>query len=237
MRRKKNQYEEDLLRDADDYVENELVDYTQLFSAHNWEDAKTSARVGGNKKAIDTAERLWQLACRYFEYTEANLAKKHDFIKSGPFAGKTIVTYHPRPFSWVNFEAFLWIKGYVSNLNNYRHNVGGRYTEFIEVIRAIGNVIKGQKFDGAAVGIFNSSIILKDLYPSETKGNRGEGQPATQGPPTYTAPVINVYYDGAPPLAGSENEVDTRRAPRQEDEGPKAYESSEPEFDTNVDGL
>jgi hypothetical protein len=198
--------EEDL---EDDYEDRDPgVDVASLFSAFDWKGAKRSAKVGGRKKLFENPSKLWALACQYFEYTESNPVRKHDFIRSGVMAGKAIYTYHPRPFTWMGFESFLWVRGICSTLEPYRENREGRYEEYVEVIRAIGNVMKSQKFDGAAVGLFKEGLIVRDLYPEKEKGE--ERDPAN-GAPQFTAPVVNVYFDGAPPLSNSEAEVDTTR--------------------------
>lgn len=189
--------------------EEDGVEYAKLFSAFDWKGAKRSARVRGGQKIFESPEKLWALACQYFEYTENNPIRRHDFIRAGLMAGKAVYTYHPRPFTWAGFESFLWVRGICSTLEPYRENREKRYTEYVEVIRAIGNIIKSQKFDGAAVGLFKEGLIIRDLYPSEIKGKEGDAQGA--GATQYSAPVVNVYYDGAPPLANREADVDTNK--------------------------
>lgn len=188
-------------------------DLVKLFSPFDWSDAKRSVRYGGKKKTFDSPERLWFYACQYFEHTENNPIKEHDFIKGGNLAGKVVLKIHPRPFTWYGFETFLWIRGVCSSLAMYRTNRDNRYEDYQEVLEGIANVMKSQKFDGAAVGMFKEGLISREIWgDSKSNGGESEGEGNNRGGGNnFGAPVINVYYDGAPPLSQSENEVDTKR--------------------------
>lgn len=207
---KRRQYDEDEEDINEEVLNGDLV---KLFSPFDWGDAKRSVRYGGKKKVFDSPERLWAYACQYFEHVENNPIKEHDFIKGGNLAGKVVLKIHPRPFTWFGFESFLWVRGVCSSLGMYKNNRGGNYDEYQEVLEGIGNVMKSQKFDGAAVGMFKEGIISREIW-GDAKNNGGEGNEggnANGVGNNFGAPVINVYYDGAPPLATSENDVDTKR--------------------------
>lgn len=116
----------------------------------------------GPNKALSVAQ-LWELACQYFEEVDATPFKKQDFIKGGDAAGQIVELDNIRPYTWQGFENYLASNNYIHSLDAYRQNKEGRYSEYVDVIKAIANIIYDQKFSGAAVGAFNANIIIPDL--------------------------------------------------------------------------
>jgi hypothetical protein len=49
--------------------------------------------------------------------------------------------------------------------------------DFSEVIHAIEEIIRTQKFEGAAVGAFNANIIARDLGMVDKKDVTSDGKP------------------------------------------------------------
>lgn len=123
----------------------------------------------GRKKAIRTPQKMWTLACEYFEETDANPFMKNEAIKSGELAGTVMQVPTIRPYSWEGFSDYLLSQGIAGDVDNYRINRDGRYSEFTGVMREIKAVMFQQKFDGAAVGAFNSNVIVRDLHLVEKK--------------------------------------------------------------------
>lgn len=132
----------------------------------------------GRPKAIASPKKMWALACDYFRsIDERPLLKQEqrkspikiekgtvidedlrDEIKSPVIGIETM-----RPYTWAGFEAYLFERGILANLDHYKCNLENRYQEFIEIIRAIDKVMYAQKFEGAAAGAFNANIIARDL--------------------------------------------------------------------------
>lgn len=117
----------------------------------------------GRPKAIPTPERLWELACDYFEDVDNNPIQKEELIKGGMFAGDKGKVNLQRPYTFEGLEVYLYLNGIISKLDDYRANTGGAYSDFQDVIRMIEKTIRTQKFEGASAGIFNSSIIAAEL--------------------------------------------------------------------------
>ena len=117
----------------------------------------------GRPKAIPTPERLWELACDYFEDVDNNPITKEELIKGGMFAGDKGIINLQRPYTFEGLEVYLYLNGIISKLDDYRANTGGAYSDFQDVIRTIEKTIRTQKFEGASAGIFNSSIIAAEL--------------------------------------------------------------------------
>ena len=121
----------------------------------------------GRPKAIPTPERLWELACDYFEDVDNNPIQKEELIKGGMFAGDKGTVNLQRPYTWDGFSSWLYINGVINKLDDYRLNTGDAYSNFQGIIRAIGEVMRSQKFEGASAGIFNSNIIARELGLAE----------------------------------------------------------------------
>lgn len=133
-----------------------------------WEQrSKKVPKVGRPKKL--TPELMWKMACKYFERSQRDVIVKKDFIKSGPQAGKIIEIGVHAPYTWEGFNVFLTEKIGLVNLKYYRYNFEGRYSEFEEIVSQIDAIMYTQKFNGAAVGLFNSSIIARELGLAEQK--------------------------------------------------------------------
>ena len=114
-------------------------------------------------KAIPNPETLWELACLYFERTDNAPLHKKDFIRGGDNAGKEVNIKAARPYTWSAFEDYLFEEGVIMYLDDYRYDRGGKYSEFKEVVELIGRVMYANKFEGASVGLFNPSIIAREL--------------------------------------------------------------------------
>lgn len=132
----------------------------------------------GRPKAIRTPKEMWKHACDYFrsidEYPFLKQEQRKSPIKiergaiidddlreeiKNPVIGLETI----RPYTWAGFEAYLFERGVLANLDHYKANLDNRYQEFIEIIRAIDKIMFAQKFEGAAAGVFNANIIARDL--------------------------------------------------------------------------
>lgn len=132
----------------------------------------------GRPKAIRTPKEMWEYACGYFrsidEYPFLKQEQRKNPIKiekgtiiddnlreeiKNPVIGLETI----RPYTWAGFEAYLFERGVLANLDHYKCNLENRYQEFIGVIRAIDKIMFAQKFEGAAAGVFNANIIARDL--------------------------------------------------------------------------
>ena len=132
----------------------------------------------GKPKAIKTPQKLWELACDYFKTIDERPFLKQEQRKSPIKIEKGAIIDEDlreeiknpvieletiRPYTWAGFEAYLFEKGIITNLDDYRQNVDNRYQDYVGIIRAIGKVMFAQKFEGAAAGAFNANIIAREL--------------------------------------------------------------------------
>lgn len=121
----------------------------------------------GRPKKIESAEKMWEYACQYFNEVDETPFRKQDFIRGGTSAGTKIHLDSNRPYSWAGFETFMIRYGIISNLDHYRANTNDAYSEFRGIIASIDKVMFDNKFEGATVGVFNASIIARDLQLAE----------------------------------------------------------------------
>ena len=121
----------------------------------------------GRPKKIESPEKLWDYACEYFAEIDSTPFQKQDFIRGGESAGMKVHLDNIRPYSWAGFETHLIKHGIIYKLDNYRSNTNGAYEEFRDVVAGIDKVMFDNKFEGATVGAFNSSIIARDLQLAE----------------------------------------------------------------------
>jgi len=126
-----------------------------------WQERKKN--LSGRPKKIKTPKVLWGYFCDYCERVQTNPFKKQDFIRGGELAGQIVELDTIRPLTWQGFEDYLFEKKVIVRLDDYKSNKEGRYADFADIITRIGNAIYSNKFEGAAVGAFNSNIIARDL--------------------------------------------------------------------------
>lgn len=140
----------------------------------------------GRPPKYDNPDQLWEDVCRYFQWADDNPILKTDF------KGKEVETVQydlQRPYTWRGLYAFLRVK----DLEHYKTK-----SEFSEILAHIDNIIFSNKFDGAAVGIFNHSIIARDLGLVDKQDHTTKGEkiltPVTAG--TMTREEMLQYLDG-----------------------------------------
>lgn len=103
-----------------------------------------------------TPGSLWEKACEFFEWCEANPWLRKDFVRSGERAGQIIDIPITRPFTISGLCIYLGIA-------NKTFLAYEKREEFIQITTRIREIATTQKFEGAAVGVFNSNIIARDL--------------------------------------------------------------------------
>lgn len=112
--------------------------------------------TSGREKTFESPEELWRSACEYFEYTDSRKWNKVDF------KGKDVEMVEiptDTPYTQTGLCIFLDIT--MNTWSNYRSKDG--YEDFFRVVELIDQIIYTQKFEGATVGAYNSSIIARDL--------------------------------------------------------------------------
>ncbi len=119
----------------------------------------------GRDKIFNTPEALWNAACDYFEWCEENPMIEQDFVKTGQAAGNIVLLKRMRPFTIKNMCRFLGCHSIY--FHEFEQSVKDKTDEknaaFSKICTYIREIIEDQKYQGAAVGFFNATIIARDL--------------------------------------------------------------------------
>lgn len=140
----------------------------------------------GRGKIYDNPDDLWNDAVDYFDWCDDNPWMKNEQLKKPTIVidddgNEQLVTIcqipTARPYTLSGLCLFLNIDEVT--FNNYCGKEG--YEVFFNVCTRIKLAIYNQKYEGAAVGAFNPSIIARDLGLADKKELSGEvGMPVIQ---------------------------------------------------------
>lgn len=122
----------------------------------------------GAKPKFETPEDLWSAAVEYFEWVDANPLYEDQLIT---FQGKA--THEPVAKMRAMTMAGLWsfIDVHADTWGEWKRS----RPDLSEVITRAESVVFQQKFEGAAAGLLNGSIIARDLGLSDRKEVSGAG--------------------------------------------------------------
>ena len=114
------------------------------------------AQPGGvTPKVYETPAELWAAAVDAFEWLTTHPLKEEQlFHYKG--AVKSHYARKMRPFTWEGVALLMGL--HFKGLKTYWDR-----PEFVEVMEYIADVIRTQKFEGAAAGFLNASLIARDL--------------------------------------------------------------------------
>ncbi len=114
----------------------------------------------GRGRLFSTPELLWEAACEYFDWCDKHPWEKVDF-KGKELQEVKIPTARPYTITGLCL--------YMDCSKNFLDQFESRLTDneqdkdFSGIITRIRETIYTQKFEGAAVGAYNASIIARDL--------------------------------------------------------------------------
>ena len=116
----------------------------------------TGGRVGRVEDMFQDPERLRLAAVMYFGWAESSQVMVGEMVKSGLMAGEIYTVPRHRVFSISGLAVYL-------GLGVQRFNRLCKRPELEDVRDWIDSVIRAQKFELAAAGAINASLIAKDL--------------------------------------------------------------------------
>lgn len=116
------------------------------------------------KKNIQTPAKLYAYFSSYKKHCKDN-PKKENFWSSR--SEKEVSVSREVPYTWDGFEIWLKSNKVLVRLDDYKSNKDSRYTQYADIIRAIGMEIYEDKFTGAVAGIYQNNIIARDLGLSD----------------------------------------------------------------------
>lgn len=119
----------------------------------------------GRDKLFATPELLWEAACEYFDWIDNNPLIEIDYVGKD---ATQVEKPHTRPYT---LEGLVM---YLDACTNYWKEFRKRCNDnnekdFIAIITRIEEIIRRQKFEGAACGFYNANIIARDLGLSDKK--------------------------------------------------------------------
>ena len=127
----------------------------------------------GHRKNIETPDQLWILFLNFKKWLKKNPLFKNEYNAK---VGMVVQVPLERPLTWSRFDCYVNDLGIITDLEDYRTNRDGRYTDYGGVITRINREMHADKFEGASVGIFNSNIIARDLGLVDKKETEHSGE-------------------------------------------------------------
>ena len=114
----------------------------------------------GREKLFATPELLQEAIHQYFNWVDGHPWYRNEAVKSGDLAGTIVKIPVARPYTLTGLCIYLgasenWWKEFRKNDNLSK--------DFLAIITRTEEIIRTQKFEGAAVGAFNANIIARDL--------------------------------------------------------------------------
>lgn len=133
-----------------------------------WWKAKSSR---GRRPIFEDHEQLWAACEEYFEWIDANPLKSAELVK---FQGTATLAEVPKMRAATIGGLCLFLDISLPTWKEY----GGKSPEFLNVVTAVEQAIREQKFAGAAADLLNSNIIARDLGLAEKNEHSGnDGAP------------------------------------------------------------
>lgn len=134
----------------------------------------------GRDTLFETSEKVIDAAFEYFDWCDKHPLYRQEAVKSGSECGRIIDIPIRRPYSLSGLCCYLQCS------QNYFYQFKKKSNEkFKEALELIENIIETQQFEGAVVGIFNTSIIARKL------GLREQTDITTNGQSTFKIEVID----------------------------------------------
>jgi hypothetical protein len=109
----------------------------------------------GRKPVFATPEDLWSACVEYFEWVEANPLYEEKAFASG---GKVTVRKMRRMRAMTITGLVIFLDISFQAWTTYRTREG-----FVEITTRVDEIVRTQKFQGAAADLLNANIIARDL--------------------------------------------------------------------------
>ena len=111
-----------------------------------------------------TPEDLWNEAVDYFEWVESNpLYEEQLFAYQGKVTRESV--YKMRAMTITGFCVFADIT--LKTFENYKNDENNK--DYFHIVTRIENIIRSQKFEGAAAELLNPNIIARELGLADKK--------------------------------------------------------------------
>ena len=119
----------------------------------------------GRKPIFSSPEQLWEACCEYFDWVEANPLWE---IKSYQYQGVPVQDQIPKMRAMTETGLCIFLDISTSTWHEYKNQ-----DDFSSVTTRICEIIRDQKFQGAAAEFLNPNIIARDLGLADKKEETG----------------------------------------------------------------
>jgi len=119
---------------------------------------RLATNPAGAPKRFDSPQELWGKCCEYFQWVEENPLIEAETVK---FQGEATLTEVPKMRAMTTGALCVFLGIAVKTWNNYRNK--DNYKEFLPVVIQVEEIIRAQKFEGAAADLLNANIIAREI--------------------------------------------------------------------------
>jgi len=149
----------------------------------------------GRDRIFTDPDILLKSCYEYFDFQSRQSWVKQEAVKSGEFTGQLISIPTASPFSVKGLCVFLGVHSkYLDEFeNNLKPKENDLDKDFSNIITHVRDVIFTQKSEGATVGVYNASIVARELGISDKVSNEITGK--NGGPIQSETKVITGIRD------------------------------------------
>lgn len=137
----------------------------------------------GRKPIFSSPDQLWHACCEYFDWVEANPLWE---AKSYMYQGQPIQDVLPKMRAMTIDGLCIFLDIGVQTWHDYKAR-----EDFSEVTTRVEQVIRDQKFSGAAAELLNPNIIARDLGLKDASKQELTG---ADGGPVQTQATVTVRF-------------------------------------------
>ncbi len=112
----------------------------------------------GNRKYIETPEKMWELFTEYKQWVKSNPIKVQDYVGKD---AEMVYRSKERPLTIDGFECWCYDNEIISDLSQYFANTEQRYTDYQTICTRIRKAVRTDQIDGGMAGIYNPSITQR----------------------------------------------------------------------------
>lgn len=120
----------------------------------------------GRDKIFSTPEVLWDACQEYFKWIDDNPLQAAELVK---FQGKAKIKHLPKMRAMTISGLCIFLDCEQKTWANYRER-----KDFLQIITRVEEIIRTQKFTGAAAEMLNPNIIARDLGLADKREHSGE---------------------------------------------------------------
>jgi hypothetical protein len=152
----------------------------------------------GRDKLFTSPELLWQAACEYFEWCDSHPLMEETIqkVKVNGEGERIIRELLPKLRPYTIYGLCLYLDVNIDYLNHFeqqlRREDSEQPSDFRRVITRIKDAIYTQKFEGAATGFFNPTVIVRDLGLRDKSDLTTDGKPLSTDKLAVTVSFTNM---------------------------------------------